>query len=128
MTGNFFDSKFKLVSAGVLLTALFYILFAAAFALAVYALDIDRKYIPFISTLCLAAASFLSSFIAAKKSGEKGYLIGAAVGGAGFLIVTLVALFVSKSGLSFNTLFHFLLVVLSSVIGGVLGVGNKKIL
>ena len=85
--------------------------------------------VPF-ATVSLAAGSFVSSFFSARKIGEKGYLIGTLIGVAVFITVTLISLAITSNGFTQNTLFHFLIIVLASAIGGILGVhkNNRKII
>lgn len=119
------NSKLRFVILGVAFSGLVFIVLAAAVALLFYLFDINRNYIPFFSTLALSIACFLGSFLAAKKAGDKGYIIGGAVGVFFFLAVTVVSIF-TGGRLTLNTLFHFILFSLSSLIGGVLGVNNTK--
>lgn len=42
-----------------------------------------------------------------------------------FVMITLLSL-VMGNGFSINTLFHFIIVTLSSLVGGIMGVNGKK--
>ncbi len=100
----------------------------ALFAVVVCFLDIDRRFIPFFSTLSVAGGSFISAFFTAKKVREKGYIIGAVIGITCFLLITIISFAAGGTEITLNTLFHFSIIVLSAVVGGVLGVnrGNSK--
>lgn len=96
------------------------------FAALIYFLNLDRAYsVPF-STVSLALGSFAAAYYVSKRAGHKGYLIGAFVGIISFAAVTVISLITSKGGLTVNTLFHFVIIVLSSSIGGILGVNKWK--
>lgn len=111
----------KGIVAGLVVTAAFVVLFS----LLMLVLDLNYRFAAPFATVSVAAGSFIAAYITSKSIGSKGYLVGAAVGIIVFLIVTVVALIVNKSGVTNNTLFHFIIITLSSVLGGIMGV-NKK--
>jgi putative membrane protein (TIGR04086 family) len=81
------------------------------------------------ATVSLAIGCLAASFFASKSVGQKGYLIGAVIGAVSFIAVTLIALMANKGVFTLNTLFRLIILMLSSFIGGVLGVNrnqNKK--
>ena len=95
------------------------------FAVALLLLDIDRAYATPFATISVAIGSIIASRYTAKKIGEKGYLVGFIIGAAVFLTITILSL-VLGNGLSVNTLFHFIIIILSSLVGGILGVNVNK--
>lgn len=95
------------------------------FAAALLLLDIDRAYAAPFATLSLAIGSFFASRKTSKIIGDKGYITGLIVGLTVFVIITLLSL-VMGNGFSINTLFHFIIVTLSSLVGGIMGVNGKK--
>ena len=115
----------KTVIWGVITTALFILLFS----LFMYISQMGYEYATVFATVSLAAGTFASAFYAAKKIGKKGFLTGLIVGGITFLLVTVVSLIVDNGSVTSNTLFHFIIIMLSSLIGGIIGVNravNKK--
>lgn len=106
---------------GIVVTAAF----MALFAVVMYMAQIGSEYSPVLATVSLAAGTLAAAFYAARKIGKRGLLIGLATGGITFVLVTLISLIVDKGGITYNTLFHLIILMLSSLIGGVLGV-NKK--
>ena len=99
------------------------------FSMIIYFLNLDRAFALPFSTVSVSLGAFFSAFFTAKKMKKRGYIAGLAVGILTFVIVTVISLIVSKNGFSLNTLFHFIIIILSSVIGGILGVNsalNKK--
>ena len=107
---------------GVAVTLLFMCLFAAILLFS----GIDRGYsVPF-ATVSLALGSFAAAYIVSRKSERRGYLIGTLIGLVTFAIVTVISLIINKNGLTMNTLFHFIIIVLASAIGGILGVNKGK--
>lgn len=87
--------------------------------------NIDRTYsVPF-ATISLAVGSFVASRFAAKKIGEKGYITGLIMGFVVFAFITVISL-IFGNGFSLNTLFHFIIILLSALTGGIVGVNTNK--
>ena len=115
----------KTVLLNIIITALFIFLFAVV----MYFAQKGYEYATILATVSLAAGSLISAFYAAKRIGKKGFLVGLTVGGITFLIITLISLFVDKGSITINTLFHLIIIMLSALIGGIIGVNkaaNKK--
>ena len=96
------------------------------FAILIYFLDLDRRFAVPFSTVSVALGSLAAAHYSAGKIKNRGYLIGLAVGVAVFVLITVISLIVDDGGLSLNTLFHFLIIVLSSAVGGILGVNRSR--
>ena len=116
----------------IIKTAIFNIITTAVFiflfAVVMYIAQTGYEYATVFATVSLAAGSLVSAFYLAKKIAKKGFLVGLLVGGTEFIIVTFISLFADKGGITVNTLFH-LIIMLSALIGGILGVNkaaNKK--
>ena len=107
---------------GVLITAVAMLIFAGI----MLGLDTDRAYAAPFATVSLAAGCFAAAFYAAKKIGNRGYLVGLVVGAAVFAVVTVVSLAVCKGSVTLNTLFHLIIVMLASVAGGISGVNRRS--
>ncbi|MBR4073751.1 MAG: TIGR04086 family membrane protein [Clostridia bacterium] len=107
---------------GIIVTFVFMLLFSA---LMLYA-GIERSFAVPFATVSIAAGTFLAAFYSARKIGEKGYLVGLITGISVFLAVTLVSLIISQGSVTYNTLFHFIIIILSSVTGGIFGINFKK--
>ena len=107
---------------GIAVTFAFLLIFSAAIIL----FGLDRAYsVPF-ATVSLALGSLAAAYYVSRKSEKKGYLIGTFIGLISFAAVTVISLIVNKSGLTLNTLFHFIIILLASAIGGILGVNKGK--
>lgn len=106
---------------GVLGTLAAMLIFAAVLLF----LNIDRAYATPFATISLAVGSFIASRYTAKKIGDKGYLIGIIIGAVLFVFITALSLIVGNS-LSLNTFFHFVIIMLSSIVGGIMGVNKDK--
>ena len=87
--------------------------------------NLDRAYAAPFATISVAVGSFVASRITAKKIGDRGYLVGIIIGLTVFCVITALSLILGNS-LSINTLFHFVIIVLSSMVGGILGVNAGK--
>ena len=51
-----------------------------------------------------------------------GFIISVAV----FVIITVISMIINNAGFNINTLFHFIIIVLSGVVGGIMGVNHEK--
>lgn len=118
------NKKYAYILGGVIgtVTSLIAMLF---FAVILLFLNIDRAFAAPFATVSVGIGSFLASHITAKKIGDKGYIIGLIIGLVVFIFITLLSLILGNS-LSINTLFHFIIIVLSSLAGGITGVNSKK--
>ncbi len=117
------------VLIGVLIGTAVTLLCMLAFSAITMFFDVDRGFLPFFATASIAVGGLTASMYAAKKIGDRGYLVGIIVGLAVFAVITLISLAVSDGGITYNTLFHLLIITLSSAIGGIIGVNigkNKK--
>ena len=101
-------------------------IFVSIFALIMYFADLDNKLSPIFGTLSVGFASMISAFLTSKKIGKKGYLTGFYVGIITFAVILLASFVVDKGSVTINTLFHFIIIVLSSLIGGIMGVNKKE--
>lgn len=120
------NGKFRMIFTGTAIGIAVTLLALLIFAALIYFLNLDRAYSTPLGTVSLALGSFTAAYYVSKRSGHKGYLIGAFVGLISFAAVTVISLIVSKGGLTLNTLFHFIIIVLASAIGGILGVNKGK--
>ena len=106
---------------GVLVSLVAMLVFSAALLF----LNIDRAYAAPFATISIAIGSFVASRIAAKKIGDKGYVTGLIIGLVVFVLITVLSLVLGNS-ISLNTLFHFIIILLSSIVGGIMGVNADK--
>lgn len=116
-----------LIISVLIQTAVTFIL-VAVFALIINLADLDYKYAPVFGSVAVGLGSLAGAMRYSAKKKSKGYLIGLAFGGTTFLIVTLIGLILNGGGLTLNTLFHLIIIMLSSLSGGIIGVnkGGKK--
>ena len=117
--------NYGLIIKSALLNIIFTGVFVFIFSIIMYLTQTGYEYSTVFATVSLGVGGFVSAFYAAKKLARKGFLIGALVGGVSFVAILLISLFVDKGGITFNTLFHFIIIMLSSLIGGIIGV-NKS--
>lgn len=100
--------------------------FICLFGLLMMILELDKIYSPLLANISISIATLVSSYITSKKIGNKGYLTGLIVGGVTFLIITLISFIIDDGSITTNTLFHLIIIILSGMIGGVLGVNKKQ--
>ena len=113
----------SLIEIFVTLVAIF------VFAAVMLFCELPAEYSTIFATASVALGSFLAAFYAAKKLSKRGFAVGLIVGGITFIIVTLISIFTDKGSFTSNTLFHLIIIMLASLIGGIMGVNkglNKK--
>ncbi len=109
----------------IVITGVVMLLFSAL----MYFFDIGFEYSPMLATLSVAVALFIASYFAAYKRRDKGMLTGFICGFSTFMLIMILSLIIDDGGITYNTLFHLIIFLLSALIGGVLGVNkavNKK--
>ncbi|MEE1239860.1 MAG: TIGR04086 family membrane protein [Acutalibacteraceae bacterium] len=100
--------------------------FITLFALIMYFSGAAFKYAPVFATVSVAIGAFVAAFFTARKQGNRGWLVGVIIGAITFVSVTLVSLVINSGEVTLNTIFHFIIIMLSSLIGGILGVNKVK--
>lgn len=95
------------------------------FAVVMYLIGGGYEYSPLFATISTAMGTLFASMYLARKVGKKGLLIGGAVGITVFILIVIIALIFNNTSMGVNTLFRFIIIMLSSLIGGVIGV-NKN--
>lgn len=118
--------KWKKYLLGLMIGILVTFTAAAVFALVMYFFELDSSLAVPLASVSIALGSFIASYITAKKIGDKGYLVGAVVGAAVFAVLTVISLIASFDGIGINTLLRFIIIILASMIGGILGVNKGK--
>ena len=119
-------SKAGLIIGGTILFLIVTAVFIVAFAAIIYFLNINLSYALVFATVSVGIGGFAAAKYIAKKLEKKGAVTGFLVGMVIFAIITIIALFLNKSSVTINTLFHFVIIVLASITGGILGVNKKK--
>lgn len=119
------NDKWNIIIKSVIIFIISTTVFIGIFAALMYFLELDKNYSMIFATLSVAFGCFITSFFASGKIGSKGYITGLIIGFSIFIIITLISMIIDKGKITSNTLFHFLIFILSSLIGGVMGV-NKK--
>ena len=106
---------------GVLSTLVIMVIFSAVLLF----FNIERAYAVPFATVSLAVGSFIASRYTAKKIGDKGYAVGLIIGLIVFAVITILSL-IFGNGFSLNTLFHFIIIILSSLVGAIMGVNSNN--
>ena len=91
-----------------------------------YLIEGGYEYSSILATVSIAVGSLIASYFLGNKLGQKELLIGFAVGGITFIIITLISLLMDNGAVGINILFHFIIIMLASLIGAVLGVNKKS--
>ena len=108
-----------------LIWALVTVIFILIFATVMYFIEGGYEYSPLFATVSAAMGTLFASMDMGKKIGQKGLMTGGIIGGITFFLITLISLILDSSALGINTLFRFVIIMLSSLIGGVVGVNRK---
>lgn len=111
--------------SGAILGVLVCLVIMLIFSAVLLFLNIDRAYATPFATVSVAIGCFIAARHTAKKIGDKGYLVGLIIGSVVFTAITALSLILGN-GLSINTLFHFIIMMLSSLVGGITGVNKNK--
>ena len=124
--GNEINKKQNLILiiSAVIMQILVTAIFIAVFAAVMYALETDYKYSPVFGSISVGAGAFFGAFYLSRRKKSKGYVYGLIIGAVTFCIVTVIGLIINQGTLTVNTLFHFIIIMLSALIGGITGV-NK---
>lgn len=120
------NANYKNITAAFLIGVAVTALFIAVFAAVMYFFASGFKYAALFATLSAAFGGFAASFFLAGRSDAKGWLTGLITGICAFLIITVISLAVNRGALTNNTLFHLVIIVLASVIGGILGINKPS--
>ena len=118
-------SKIKCFVFGILIGIAVMLLFLVIFSLVIMYAQLDRALSAPLASLCIAIGVIVSSYFIAFCIGEKGYLIGL-VTALIYLAISLVSAVLNGTEIGINALFRFVIVFLSGLIGGILGVGKKN--
>ena len=106
---------------GIAATIIFMLLMAAVLA----SVDMSEGAPAVISTLCMGAGAVLGGFVAAKRNGRNGLIVGLVSGAAMFVLFALVALALgSDVGGAFVV--RFAVSVFFAAVGGVLGINLRR--
>ena len=124
-SGKDFLNKRKAFFFGGIIGLLFCILAMVLFSFVLLIFNVDRAFAAPFATISVAIGCFISSRVAAKRIGEKGYVLGIIIGLIVFVCITTISLILGNK-LSLNTLFHFIIILLSSLVGGISGVNVRK--
>jgi putative membrane protein (TIGR04086 family) len=95
------------------------------FAVGMYFLEGGFEYSPLFATISVAVGCLLASLFLGIKIQKNGILIGLAVSGAVFVILTLVTLLVNKGAVNIHILLRLVILMLSSMIGAIIGVNRN---
>lgn len=95
-------------------------------AVAVTNLNVGEDTVLIFAILSMSIGVFFGGFFGAKFYKKKGYLIGGLNGFFFFLIITLISLILNNSPITVISLFKLILFVISSIIGGIIGVNTSR--
>lgn len=71
-------------------------------------------------------AFFIFGFKSGKKANNKGYIAGLTIGGLFLLILIIINLFSARAFLNITTIIYYIVLLLSSTLGGSLGINKKE--
>lgn len=118
--------NYSVIIKTVLLHILTDVVFIFIFAVAMYFLEDGYEYSPLFATLSLAAGCFVSALYLGIRVAKKGIIIGLAVGSGTFALVTLISMLVNNGAIGIHLLLRLVIMLLTSVIGGIIGVNRKS--
>lgn len=110
-------SIISILSAGVLLFI---------FALVITKIDLPFSLITPISVAILGFSTLIGSFIGAKGFGRKGFFVGLCISLVIFITLLLLNLSIEPQGFGTVAVAKAITILITGVVGGVLGVNKKK--
>ncbi len=96
------------------------------FAILVYFLNLPMVYMPLFSNISLGLANFFAAYFIAYKQKSKGFLTGLILALVTFALVSIISLIIDEGSVSLNSLLKFIILALSGVIGGIMGVNKTS--
>lgn len=117
---------YKNLIIGAVLQIIITLVTIIVFSLIMYFFETEDKYSPLFASISLAAGAFANSFFISAKKREKGYLYGMTIGFITFVLVTITGIIINSGSFTLNTFFHLVIIMLSAILGGILGVNKKK--
>lgn len=105
----------------ILLAIIFYLLFISIFY---YFEILNYKVVSILNFIVVMILFFILGFKTSSIERKKGYLNGFIVSSILILFFMILSLIFSK--LSFSSLVYYLSLILSSIVGGIIGVGKKN--
>jgi len=110
------------VSGGVATTIILLIILSAVLSFN----SVPQSFINPMSIAAITIGSFISGYICAKLKKEKGMFYGLICGCVIFIIILIASLTISYSGIGALIWIKLAMIILSSMLGGVLGVNSRK--
>ena len=102
-------------------------IFMLIFALFLSKRDSNETLALVLSFISQTLGALAGGFVSAKLNRQNGLIVGLANGGILFLVYTILSMVISGASLTLLTLIRLLLLEISSMLGGILGVNiNKK--
>ncbi len=102
-------------------------IFMLIFALFLSKRDSNETLALVLSFISQTLGALVGGFVSAKLNRQNGLIVGLANGGILFLVYTILSMVISGASLTLLTLIRLLLLEISSMLGGILGVNiNKK--
>lgn len=128
VSSGFINKKaVKAIVPGAVIGILFTILITVLCSLAITFIGkLPDNALYYITLGILALGSFIGGYISARIYKSAGIIIGVFTGLIIFLIVFLAGINSIYSGVSLFTLFKFLVIIVFSVIGAIMGVNKKE--
>jgi putative membrane protein (TIGR04086 family) len=110
------------VGIGIVVTGLLLFLFSLLLTIQ----DFPKGIILLLSLVCLSVGAFVSGLIAAKLSGEHGLFYGFCCGLIFCILILVCTMVTGQSYLSNTGIYKFLCAIVFAVLGGILGVNQKR--
>lgn len=102
------------------------LIFMLISAVAVTNLNASENTTLVLSIVSMSIGAFFGGIVCAKIYKKKGFLMGGLNGVVFFLLITVISLAVSSAPITVISLFKLILFIISSVIGGIVGVNTSR--
>ena len=88
--------------------------------------DLDENMSSVMSGICIGLGTLTAGFLSSKKIKSGGIVNGAVCGAIIYVLIFAISLILSETGFSMITVYHLLIALLASAIGGIMGVNSSS--
>ncbi len=116
----------KMYGVFVVITLALIFLFLAIFSAVSVIFNVDKSMVPLFSALSLCFATLIGAYLAGRAFGGKSLIVGGINGLLLYLLVCVSSAIINNGRLTLSSLFNFLIILFSSLVGAVFGANSAN--